>query len=172
MGEYQFDPLLLLEGPQSHWALPRSPRSCRKPNLHFLFMAVSENPQDVDQQLPQVLPTGTWLIPGNTARRPQAEAGGLEPSWPKCCSCLVSRTSLEVAREPAQYKVLSQPTDLCNKVTLQSLVQLCFVFSFGSSSLLTLNAILPWNHDYRFFLCRCLPGGCFSLPSRVTCSLG
>lgn len=172
MGEYQFDPLLLSEGPQSHWALPRSPGSRGKPNPHFLFVAVSENPQDVDQQHPQVLPTGTWFIPGNTARRAQAEAEGLEPSWPKCCSCSVSRTSLEVVREPAQYKVQNQPTDLHNKFTLQSLVQLCFVFSFGSSSLPTLNAILPWNHDDRFFLCRCLPRGCFCLPSRVTCSLG
>lgn len=42
MGEYQLDPLLLFEGPQSHWALPQSLDYMEKP--HFLFSASSENP--------------------------------------------------------------------------------------------------------------------------------
>lgn len=33
-----------------------------------------------------MLPTGPQLLPGNTA-------GGREPSWLRCCSCCVSRTS-------------------------------------------------------------------------------
>lgn len=56
----------------------------------------------IDQQYPQVLPTVPQLLPGNTAGGAWAEAGGLEPSWLRCCSCSVSRTSLQAVREPAQ----------------------------------------------------------------------
>ena len=41
----------------------------------------------MDQQYPQVLPTGPWLLPGNTAGGAWVEAGSLEPSWLRCCSC-------------------------------------------------------------------------------------
>ena len=57
----------------------------------------------IDQQYPQVLPTGPRLIPGNTAGGARAEAGGLEPTWLSCCSYSISRTSLQAVSEPAQY---------------------------------------------------------------------
>ena len=68
------------------------------------------------QQYPQVLPTGPQLLPGNTAGEAWAEAGGLEPSWLRHCSCSVSRTSLQVVGEPARYTVQSQPADPCTVI--------------------------------------------------------
>lgn len=80
------------------------------------------------QQYPQVLPTGPQLLPGNTSGAAWAEAGGLEPSWLRCCSCSVSRTSLQAVREPAQYTVQSQPADAC---TVHSSVPGVTVFVFS-----------------------------------------
>lgn len=128
-GGYQFDLLLLLEGPESHWACQGVPDHMENP--HFFFRTVSKNSLmdvAVDQQYPQVLPAGSLFVPRNTARRAQAEAGSLEPPWLRCCSCSVSRTFLQVETEPAQYKVQSQPTNLV-KFTPQSLVQ-PYLYSF------------------------------------------
>lgn len=79
-----------------------------------LYQKIPKTDVAVDQQYPQVLPTGTQFIPGNLTRRAQAQAGGLEPSWLRCfsCSCKVSRTSLEMVKEPAQQKQ-SLLTSLC-----------------------------------------------------------
>lgn len=79
-----------------------------------------------DQQQPQVLSAGTQFVPGNTAGRVQAEAGGLEPSWPRCCFCSVSGTSSEV-KEPAQQKAKAGLQGPVKLAPPQSLVQLCLV---------------------------------------------
>lgn len=121
MGEYKLDPWLLFEGPQSHWALPQSPDHVE--NLIFssrLAQKIPESDIAVDQQYPQVLPTGTWLIPGNTARRARHRQvpGTLlaEVLLPQ-----VSRTCLEVgSAEPA--------SDLCHvHSSVLGATQLCFV---------------------------------------------
>lgn len=111
MGEYQLDPLLLFEGPQSRWALPRSPITWKTSFSLLGQLRKSESDIAADQHYPQVLPAGTRLLPGNTARRARhrQEPGTLsaEVLLPR-----VSRTCLEVGR--------SQPSGKC-RASLRSL---------------------------------------------------
>lgn len=170
-GEYQLDPLLLLEGPQSRWALPRSPITWK---TSFLLSARSESPS---RMLPRTSTThrccqqelGLFL---GTQQGEPGTGRSLDPSWPRCCS----HGSPEPAWkwEGASPVGSAEPaSDLCLvHSSVVGAAQLCFVFSLGISSRPSLSTILPWNHDYRCFLCRCLPGGCSSPPYRVACSLG
>lgn len=125
---------------------------CGKP--HFLLSARSEVPEldaAVDQHQPQVLPAGTWLLPGNTAGEP-GTGRSLESSWLRCCS----HGSPEPAWkwEGASPMGSAEPaSDLCLvHSSVLGAAQLCFIFSPGISSLPSLSTILPWNHDYRFSL--------------------
>ena len=97
--------------------------------LTFSSQLYQKIPLDIamDQQYPQVLPTGPQLLPGNTAGA-WAKAGGLEPSWLRYCSCSVSRTSLQVVEKPARYTVQSQPAD---PYTVISSVPSATVFVFS-----------------------------------------
>lgn len=95
-----------------------------------------------------------------------------ESSWLRCCSHGFPEPAWK--REGASPVGSAEPASdlfLVHSSVLGA-AQLCFIFSPGISSLPSLSTILPWNHDYRYFLCRCLPGGCSSPPYRVACSLG
>lgn len=59
----------------------------------------------------------------------------------------------------ASLGVKAEPARRVLELTPQSMVQPCLSWYFPIPTL----AILPWNHDYKILLCRCLPGAFLSL---------
>lgn len=133
----------------------------------FLFSASSEHPWVGCCRGPAI-PTSAanrnLAYSWEHSKESQAQAGAWNPlGWGAAPTGLQNQPSGKCRASLRSFHVHS---------SVLGATQLCFVFSLGISSLPPLSTILPWNHDYRYFLCRCLPGGCSSPPYRVACSLG
>lgn len=109
-GGYQLDSLWLLEGPEAIGHCQGIPE-----NTDFLVKGYIRKSLKrvfaMDQQYPQVLPTGTSYSWEHSVESPGRGRPGTLLLW--CCSCKVSRIFLQVVKEPNQYKVQSQPSNLC-----------------------------------------------------------
>lgn len=115
MGRYQLDPLLLLEGPKSHWALIAKESWITWKTLTFSSRLLLENPFGCCRGL--AIPTSaakrtsvySWEhskeSPGRS-RRPRTLLA-------KVLLLLRVQTSLQVVKERAQYKAQSQPANPC-----------------------------------------------------------
>lgn len=96
--------MLLLEGPESQWALPGCPDHMENAFSSGLYQKIPKSCHGP-------------AIPKSAANRnadfswehgkESRQTGGVEPSWLRCCSCSASRASFEAVKEPAQQKVQS-----------------------------------------------------------------
>lgn len=115
-GGYQLDPGLLRR-PQSHWALPRCPGSWGKPSLSLhgcmrkYLTWTWPWTSDTHKRCQQELSLFLGMPQGESKPR---QAGGLEPSWRRCCSFLLGLRNLPGSGAGTRpMDVESRPAELC-----------------------------------------------------------